>query len=102
MSMEPDELARLVGAHPRASSAALGDGAKAPQPSEADTGASRGAAWSPRGRWRPGEALTAESLAIKRPGGGIAAGPLGSLSERRLTRALAADEQLTRGTTSSR
>jgi N,N'-diacetyllegionaminate synthase len=92
-SMEPGELAELVG-RIREVEAALGTGEKAPQPSESDT---RRVARRSLVAARPlaaGEELDAQSLAIKRPGDGIAPGRLEEIIGRRLRRALDADAQL--------
>jgi N,N'-diacetyllegionaminate synthase len=92
-SMEPGELAELV-RRIREVEASLGTGEKTPQPSESDT---RRVARRSLVAARPlaaGETLTAESLASKRPGDGIAPGRLEEMLGRRLRRALVADAQL--------
>jgi len=94
MSMEPGELRELV-ERVRALELTLGDGRKRPQPSEEEL---RIVARRSIVAARPlaaGETLTIDALAIKRPGGGLAPDRLSSLVGARLTKALAADEQLT-------
>lgn len=93
MSMEPEELFELV-RRVRLLERWLGDGRKHPQPSERELRivARRSIVAS-----RPlaaGEILTADSLAVKRPGDGLAPARLTSLIGARLRRPLAADEQL--------
>jgi N,N'-diacetyllegionaminate synthase len=94
MSLEPKALAELV-RRVRALERWLGDGSKRPQPSEREL---RIVARRSIVAARPltaGEVLTAESLAIKRPGGGMAPARLGSLIGVHVARALSTDEQLT-------
>lgn len=96
MSMEPDELARLV-ARIRAVETSLGTGKKLPQPSERET---RVVARRSLVAARPlsaGVTLTADALAIKRPGDGLAPDRLEAVLGRRLRRQLAVDEQLHEG-----
>lgn len=93
MSMEPGELAELVSAI-RTVEAALGDGVKVPQPSERET---RVVARRSIVAARPlaaGQRLTANALAIKRPGDGLPPSRLDELLGRRLIRALTVDQQL--------
>ncbi len=79
MSMEPGELAELV-ARIRAVEAALGSGAKAPQPSERETRVVARRSIVAAGPLHAGATLTAESLAIKRPGDGMAPARLDACS----------------------
>jgi N,N'-diacetyllegionaminate synthase len=94
MSLEPDELRELVG-RVRELESMLGDGCKAPQPAERDTRAVARRSIVASRALRAGETLTAEALAIKRPGGGLAPARLPELIGARLVRGIAADEQLT-------
>lgn len=93
MSLEPKELAELV-RRVRALETWLGDGVKRPQPSELEL---RVVARRSIVAARPlaaGEILTADALAIKRPGNGLSPSRLSGLIGARLRRALAADEQI--------
>jgi N-acetylneuraminate synthase len=93
MSLEPDELAELV-ARIRSVEASLGSGEKVPQPSEAETRIVARRSLVAARALAVGETLAAESLAIKRPGDGIAPSGLDAIVGRRLARALDIDEQL--------
>jgi N,N'-diacetyllegionaminate synthase len=96
MSMEPDELRDLIG-RVRALERSLGDGRKRPQPSEQELRTVARRSIVARRALAAGEVLTADSLAIKRPGGGMPPSRLSSLVGARLSRDVAADEQLTDG-----
>lgn len=90
-SLDPGELQALVSAI-RTVEAALGDGEKRPMPSELDT---RRVARKSLVAVRPiraGEQLTADLVAIKRPGTGIPPGDLPRVLGRTVRRDLAADE----------
>jgi len=90
-SLEPDELAGLVRAVRRVE-AALGDGEKRPMPSEADTRRVARKSLVAARAIRPGERLTADLIAVKRPGTGISPADLDRALGRTVVRALAADE----------
>ncbi|UPT76028.1 MAG: N-acetylneuraminate synthase [Elusimicrobiota bacterium] len=93
-SLDPSEFAALVRSV-RSVTAALGDGVKRAAPCEAGnrTVARRSVVAA---RDLPaGHALTAQDLALKRPGDGIAPAELERLPGRRLKRAVEADETLT-------
>lgn len=94
MSMEPGELHELI-ARVRALELALGDGRKRPQPSEDELRIVARRSIVATRSLAAGETLTADALAIKRPGGGLAPTRLSSLVGARLTKPLTADEQLT-------
>jgi N-acetylneuraminate synthase/N,N'-diacetyllegionaminate synthase len=94
MSLEPAELRELIG-KVRRMEAALGDGSKAPQPSEHDVRTVARRSIVAARALDAGETLTAAALAIKRPGGGLAPARLSELIGSRLVRPLGADEQLT-------
>jgi N,N'-diacetyllegionaminate synthase len=94
MSLEPHELRELV-QRVRVVEALLGDGCKAPQPAEHDTRAVARRSIVASRTLRAGETLTAETLAVKRPGGGLAPARLPELIGARLARGIAKDEQLT-------
>jgi len=93
MSLEPRELSELV-VRVRAVEASLGNGQKQAQPSEIDMRITARRSIVAARALKAGEKLTADSLAVKRPGGGVAPGRLHSMVGRSLTRALRADEQL--------
>jgi len=90
-SLDPAELRGLVRAVRRVE-AALGDGAKQPMPSETDTRRVARKSLVAARPIRPGERLTRDSIAIKRPGTGISPADLDRVLGRAVTRALAADE----------
>ncbi len=94
MSLEPDELQELI-RRVRATEALLGDGRKLPQPAEHDTRAVARRSIVAARALEAGETLTADALAIKRPGDGLAPAFLAELVGARLARPLAEDEQLT-------
>jgi N-acetylneuraminate synthase len=94
MSLEPDELAELV-RRVRALESWLGDGEKRPQPSEHELRTVARRSVVAARALAAGDVLTLDSLAVKRPAGGLPPSSLGSLAGRRLTRALRADEQVT-------
>ncbi|HXN37062.1 MAG TPA: N-acetylneuraminate synthase family protein [Solirubrobacteraceae bacterium] len=94
MSLEPDELRELV-ARVRAIEATLGDGRKRPQPAERDTRSVARRSIVAARTLAAGETLTADSLAVKRPGGGLAPARLAELVGARLARPLSEDEQVT-------
>ena len=90
-SLDPIELASLVRAIRRVETA-LGDGEKRPMPSETDT---RRVARKSLVAARPiaaGQRLTADLVAIKRPGTGISPADLDRVLGRPVVRALDADE----------
>jgi len=94
MSLEPDGFRELV-RRVRAIEAALGDGRKVPQPAEQGTRAVARRSIVAARALAAGETLTADTLAVKRPGGGLAPARLVELIGTRLARPLRADEQLT-------
>jgi N,N'-diacetyllegionaminate synthase len=94
MSLEPAELRDLV-RRVRELEAILGDGHKAPRPTEQDTRAVARRSIVAARALRAGETLTADALTLKRPGDGLAPSRLPSLVGARLIRPLAEDEQLT-------
>lgn len=81
-SLEPDQLARFV-ASIRAVEASLGDGVKAPLPSEAETAAVARKSIVAACDIPAGATIVAGMLACRRPGTGLAPGRLGSLLGRR-------------------
>jgi sialic acid synthase SpsE len=93
MSLEPDELAELV-RRVRSLERWLGDGRKRPQPSERELRILARRSIVAARPLAAGEILTAESLAVKRPGDGLPPARLSSLLGARLRRSLSADEQL--------
>ena len=90
-SLDPDEFAALVRAV-RLVEAALGDGIKRPMPSEDDTRAVARKSLVAVRRILAGERLTADLVALKRPGTGISPAELDRALGRRVTRELAPDE----------
>jgi N-acetylneuraminate synthase len=92
-SLDPDELSALV-AGVRAIEAALGDGVKRPMPSELDTMRVARRSLVAARPLKIGERLTAEAVAVKRPGTGIPPTELERVLGRRLLRAVEADEVL--------
>jgi sialic acid synthase SpsE len=93
MSLEPGELAEIV-RRVRALERMLGDGIKRPQASEEELRVVARRSVVASRALAAGEELTADALAIKRPGGGLEPARLPDLIGRRLARALAADEQI--------
>lgn len=94
ISLEPDELRDLV-RRVRHTEAMLGDGRKSLQPVEHDTRAAARRSIVAARALAAGETLTADALAMKRPGNGLPPGRLAELVGARLVRALAEDEQVT-------
>jgi N-acetylneuraminate synthase len=92
-SLEPVELVRLVRAI-RTVEAALGDGDKRPMPSEMDTRRVARKSLVTARPIRAGEKLTADLVAIKRPGTGISPADLPRVLGRTVRRDLAADEMI--------
>jgi sialic acid synthase SpsE len=92
-SLDPAELAALVAAV-REVEAALGDGDKRPTPAELPTRAVARKSLVAARALRRGEPLTAEAVAVKRPGTGIPPGDLGRALGRRVRRDVGADEVL--------
>ena len=90
-SLDAVELEGLVRAVRRVE-AALGDGDKRPMPSEADTRRVARKSLVAARPIRPGERLTLDLIAIKRPGTGISPADLDRALGRTVARALAADE----------
>jgi N,N'-diacetyllegionaminate synthase len=93
MSMEPEELGELI-RRVRSLETILGDGVKRPQPSEAEL---RVVARRSIVAARPlaaGERLSADALAIKRPGDGLPPARLPDLVGRRVLRDVEADDPL--------
>ncbi len=90
-SLDPGEMAALVRGI-RTVEAALGDGAKRPAASEMDTRRVARKSLVAARALRAGERLTADAVAIKRPGTGIPPADLERALGRRLRRAVAADE----------
>ncbi len=92
-SLDPGEMAALVRAI-RTVEAALGDGEKRPMPSEDDTRRVARKSLVAARPIRAGERLTADLIAIKRPGTGISPADLPRVLGRTVRRNLAADEVL--------
>ena len=92
-SLDPGEFAAMVRAI-RSVEAALGDGRKRPMPSEADTRRAARKSLVAARDLRAGERLTADAVAIKRPGTGISPAELEQALGRRLVRDVAEDEVL--------
>lgn len=92
-SLDPGELAALVRAI-RLIESALGDGEKRLMPSEADTRRVARKSLVAARPIRAGERLSADALAVKRPGTGISPADLPRVLGRTVRRALAADEVL--------
>lgn len=90
-SLNPIEFAALVRAI-RAVESALGDGEKRPMPSEADTRRVARRSLVAARSIRAGETLTAELVAIRRPGTGISPAELDRALGRTAKRDLQADE----------
>jgi N-acetylneuraminate synthase len=90
-SLEPGELGALVRAI-RLVEGALGDGEKRPMPAEADTRRLARRSLVAARAIRAGERLSADLVAIKRPGTGIPPGDLPRALGRVVRRDLAADE----------
>jgi N-acetylneuraminate synthase/N,N'-diacetyllegionaminate synthase len=90
-SLEPGEFAAMVRGI-RAVESALGDGVKRPMPSELDTRAVARKSLVAARALRAGEPLSADMVAVKRPGTGIAPADLPRVLGRRLARDLAADD----------
>ena len=90
-SLDPGEFAELVRCV-RSVEAALGDGRKRPMPSEVDTAAVARKSLVAARAIKAGEVLSGETVAIKRPGTGIAPADLDRALGRRVRRDLAADE----------
>lgn len=93
-SMEPHELAALVRGI-RAVEAALGDGVKRPAASEASTAAVARKSLMAARDIAAGTVLTAELIAVKRPGTGLPPSKLESLLGRTVRRDLHEDTMLT-------
>jgi N,N'-diacetyllegionaminate synthase len=94
LSLEPSELAELV-QRIRMLEAALGDGVKRPQPSEGENlGVARRSIVAARSM-QAGERIDLDSLAVKRPGGGLAPSRLESVIGARLVMPIEVDELLT-------
>lgn len=94
MSLEPGELTELV-RRVRQLERWLGDGRKRPQPSERELRVVARRSIVAARPLTPGEVLTADALAIKRPGDGLPPSRLPELIGARVRRALTTDEQLT-------
>ena len=92
-SLDPGEMAALVRGI-RTVESALGDGDKRPTPSELDTRRVARKSLVAARALRAGERLTADAVAVKRPGTGIPPAELGRAVGRRLRRDVAADEVL--------
>jgi N-acetylneuraminate synthase len=90
-SLEPAELAALVRGI-RTVETALGDGEKRPMPSEMETRQVARKSLVAARAIRAGERLTADLLAVKRPGTGIPPGELSRVLGHTVLRDLAADE----------
>jgi N,N'-diacetyllegionaminate synthase len=93
LSSEPGEMAELV-RRVRATEAALGDGAKRPQPAEADVREVARRSLVAAQALRAGDALTADAVTAKRPAGGLSPARLPELVGRRLARDVAAGARL--------
>jgi N,N'-diacetyllegionaminate synthase len=96
VSLEPEELARLV-ASIRLVESALGDGRKQPQEAEADTRIVARRSLVAARDLAEGEVLAAGDLTAKRPAGGLPPSSLEHVLGRRLAQPLCRDEQLTNG-----
>lgn len=94
LSLEPGEFAGLT-RRVRALEQALGDGVKRPRPSELENLVVARRSIVAARSMEAGELLDAGSLAMKRPGGGLAPSQLDDLVGKRLARSIAADELLT-------
>ncbi|HZF04735.1 MAG TPA: N-acetylneuraminate synthase [Patescibacteria group bacterium] len=92
-SLDPGEMAALVRGI-RTVESALGDGDKRPTPSELDTRRVARKSLVAARALRAGERLTADAVAVKRPGTGIPPAELDRAVGRRLRRDVAADEVL--------
>lgn len=92
-SLEPDELSAMV-AGIRVAESALGDGIKRPQPIEGDTARVARKSLVVARDLPAGALLTPEVLAIMRPGTGLAPGLMEAVLNRRLSRAMVANEPL--------
>ena len=92
-SLDPGEMAALVRGI-RTVESALGDGDKRPTPSELDTRRVARKSLVATRALRAGERLTADAVAVKRPGTGIPPAELSRAVGRRLRRDVAADEVL--------
>ena len=92
-SLDPGEMAALVRGI-RTVESALGDGDKRPTPSELDTRRVARKSLVAARALRAGERLTADAVAVKRPGTGIPPADLDRAVGRRLRRDVAADEVL--------
>lgn len=90
-SLDPGELAALVRGI-RLVEAALGDGEKRPMPSEADARQVVRKSLVAARVIRAGESLTADAIAVKRPGTGISPADLSKALGRPVRRPLAVDE----------
>jgi sialic acid synthase SpsE len=90
-SLDPVQLTALVAAV-REVEASLGDGEKRPTPAELPTRAVARKSLVAARALRRGETLTATSVAVKRPGTGIAPGELARALGRRLRRDVEEDE----------
>jgi N,N'-diacetyllegionaminate synthase len=96
-SLDPGQLTALV-AGIREVEAALGDGHKRPTPAELPTRAVARKSLVAARALRRGETLTADCIAVKRPGTGIPPGELDRAVGRRLRRDVEPDEVLEWGT----
>ncbi len=94
ISLEPDELARLV-AGIRLVESSLGDGRKQPQPAELDTRTVARRSLVAARDLAAGAVLAAGDLAAKRPAGGLPPSALEEVIGRSLVQALRRDERLT-------
>jgi N-acetylneuraminate synthase/N,N'-diacetyllegionaminate synthase len=90
-SLDPRDFTAMVRAI-RSVEAALGDGIKRPMPSETDTRAVARKSLVAARAIRAGQTLTADLIAIRRPGTGIPPGDLARVLGRRVRRGLAAGE----------
>jgi N-acetylneuraminate synthase/N,N'-diacetyllegionaminate synthase len=93
LSLTPEELGDLV-ARVRVVRSALGDGIKAPQPSERDVMAVARRSLVAARDLRSGQRIEAADIAAKRPAGGLTPDRIGELIGRRLARDVPADAQL--------
>ncbi len=96
ISLEPGQLAELV-QRVRDVRGYLGDGVKAPQPSERDVMAVARRSVVAARDLRAGERLELSALAVKRPAGGMAPAAMPLLVGRRVTRDVSADAQIAEG-----
>lgn len=94
ISLLPDELEELV-KRTRLIEGALGSGEKAPQPAELNTMSVARRSLVARRRIQPGERISADVVAAKRPANGLSPTRLAELLDRPARRTIEADEPFT-------